>query len=178
MKKLIFIPILLLIIFSCTDPKDKDFTIKTNDIIGEWNLSEYYLADGIGITSTSGIIDFETQIINEGENFNVTIVFSSSPYEMNSTGIYTLTNTRINTNGTTTSSLNPQSITPFKNFTKWSLENGVLSMEDEINNTIENYTILEVNENVLKLEYEFNETYINNASITEDSGSYLITLIR
>ena len=174
MKKLKFIPILLFLISSCSNSDTKNSLIS-----GEWNLSEYYLIDGIGITSTSGILDYETQITHKGENLNVDIVFSEAPNVVNSTGIYTSIYTRNNSNNTDTSSLTPETVTPFKDFTKWTLENDILSLEDEANNLIENYSIIELNENTLKLEYQLNKIVTNiDGSITEDSGTYIITFIR
>jgi hypothetical protein len=92
MKKIIYFSIFLTSLFSCTSNDSISTPISQNDLLGSWNISEFYTNNG------NASVYFDGQHLSGtfnafGSNFNMTALFEEIPNNFSTSGDFTLNST-------------------------------------------------------------------------------------
>jgi len=176
MKKLKF---LLLVTFiallsSCTS-NDNNVNITDNDLIGEWNLTEFRLDNG-SVTYTedgnsqSGTFSFT------GSNFNATLTFGENPKVVTAAGTFTISSTATYMGQTETDSedIDTSDAPNGMAGSNWSLNNGVLTFSQNGENV--QAEVIGFDGTVLELKAVLDQDYSEGDQSISIRGTIYMTL--
>ena len=169
MKKLLLLFIIGITIISCSKDEELELGVFTgevtnNDLIGAWNVIDYYTNNGKINTRINGanvIADFTTQ----AKNFNSKITFSQNPKIVSSTGSFTnTTNLRYLTfsqSEETTQNLNLAGV--------WVLNNNIITITSA--GISKFYTIVDFTGSTLQLKYKISENIEVVSGVSGDANA-------
>jgi len=92
MKKIIYFSIFLTSLFSCTSNESISASISQNDLLGSWNISEFYTNNGNASVYFNGQ-NLQGTFDAFGSDFNMTALFEETPNNFSTSGGFTLNST-------------------------------------------------------------------------------------
>ncbi len=167
MRKFIYIASILSLLFiACSENENSNASFATeSDIIGTWNLVDFYSKDGKFTMTTDSNVDISGSFNATAKNFNnTTTTFSSNPNESYDSGSFDM-ELKIKTALSTTTRTETVKANPSIK-TEWSLDNNTLlfSFENDFFTGQLSAKIIHFDENRLELKASFEE----NISAPED----------
>jgi len=156
MKNKLVILITSILFFSCTTNDDSipgvfSGTVTSDDIEGEWTVTEFYTKNGEVKTKVKGA-NVTAKFKSVGENFsNAKAKFSQNPNKAISTGTFT----NVTTLTYLTFSDTQDSQESVKLTGDWSINNNIVTITSD--GVSINYTIIDFTDNTLKLMYKYDE---------------------